>query len=378
MRAAPRLFTWRGIEFRTHWSLVVIASLLAWSLAGTAFPADASGYPTSVYWIAGVLAAVAFLASITAHELGHSIVAQNRGIRVRSITLWLFGGVAQLDRRPQTWREEMAVALAGPAVSIGIGFGSIAAALLVWSTTASGLATASLAWLGSTNVILAVFNMLPGAPLDGGRVFAAWRWRGHGSPVRARAEASRAGVVVAHGMIAVGVVLIFIGATVSGLWLAFLGWFLAGAARAEFDDIETRHVLDHVTVGEVMTTHPAMVPEAMTVDTLVSSVLPKIHGSTVPVVRDGRLKGLITPEHLRRVFPGDRRHCTTADIATPGDKVVTAKAGELLLDALDRIDRDEQRIVVIDDSSHVVGLITPTDLARILRVAHRNESLARV
>lgn len=375
MRSALRIFTWRGIEIRTHWSLVVIASLLAWSLAATAFPANAAGYSTSNYWIVGVLAAVAFLAAITAHELGHSIVAQRRGIRVRRITLWLFGGVAELDRRPQTWRDEMAVALAGPAVSLAIGVVSIAAAVVIWATTASGLAAAGLAWLGSTNVMLALFNMLPGAPLDGGRVFAAWRWRGHGSPVRAREEAARAGVIVAHGMIAVGVGLVFVGGGASGLWLAFLGWFLASAARAEFDDIETRHVLDHLTVGEVMTPHPAMVPEAMTLDTLVGCVLPKIHGSTVPVVRDGRLKGLITPELLRGVAPGDWRHRTTADIATPGDRIITAKPDEFLLDALDRMGSDERRIVVVDDSSHVVGLITPTDLARTIRLARLREAL---
>ena len=167
-------------------------------------------------------------------------------------------------------------------------------------------------------MIVALFNLLPGAPLDGGRVFAAWRWRRHGSPVQAREEAAHAGVRVAHAMIAVGVVVVFIGAGSTGLWLALLGWFLAGAARAELSDVETRHVLDHLTVGEVMTPNPAMVPDTMTLDTLVGCVLPKIHGSTVPVVRDGRLVGLITPDHLRRVAPGEWRLRTTADIATPG------------------------------------------------------------
>jgi Zn-dependent protease/predicted transcriptional regulator len=372
---AARLWTWRGIEIRAHWSLLVIASLLAWSLAGTAFPAGAEGYSTGNYWVAGVLAATAFLASITAHELGHSVVAQRRGIRVRSITLWLFGGVARLDKRPQTWRDEMAVALAGPAVSLSIGVGSMAVAALVWQTTGSDLAAVGFAWLGSTNVILAVFNMLPGAPLDGGRVFAAWRWRGHGSPVRARQEAAKAGMVVAQTMIALGVVLVFAGAGISGLWLAFLGWFLASAARAEYDDIDTHHVLEHVTVGEVMTSRPATVPESMTLETLVGCVLPKIHGSTVPVVRDGQLKGLITPEHLRAVSPGDWRHRTTADIATPAAMVVTARPNEMLLDALDRMDPQHRRIVVLDDSAHVIGLITPTDLARTVQIARLRESL---
>ena len=373
--ASVRIFTWRGIEIRMHWSLLVVASLLTWSLADSAFPANSDSYSTSSYWFAGALATIAFVASIVGHELGHSIVAQRRGIHVRRITLWLFGGVAELDRRPQTWRDELSVALAGPAVSLLVGVVSAIAAGVVWAATGSGLAVAALAWLGSTNLILAVFNMLPGAPLDGGRVLAAWRWRSHGSPLRAREEAARAGVTLAHGLIATGVVLVFVGAAGSGLWLAFLGWFLAGAARAEFDDVEARHALDHLTVGEVMTPRPAMVPESMTLDTLVGCVLPKIHGSTVPVVRDGRLKGLITPDHLRRVAPGEWRLRTTADIATPVDDVITARPDELLLDAFERLHNDEHRIVVVDDSAHVVGLITPTDLARTIRLARLREAV---
>lgn len=375
MGAALRFGSWRGIEIRAHWSLLVIASLLTWSLADAALPDNAEGYSTAMYWVAGAVAAVAFLGAILAHELGHSIVAQRRGIRVRRITLWLFGGVAELDGRPQTWRNELSVALAGPAVSAAIGVSAVGAAAVLWAATDAGLATAVLAWLGSTNIMLALFNLLPGAPLDGGRVFAAWRWSRHGSPVRAREEAARAGVLVAHGMIALGVVLAFVGAAATGLWLAFLGWFLSSAARAEFSDIETRHVLDHVTVGEVMTSHPAMVPEMMTLDTLVGCVLPKIHGSTVPVVQDGRLTGLITPDHLRRVAPGEWRLRTTAEIATPASELVTAQPDELLLDVLDRMGGNERRVVVLDADDHVVGLITPTDLVRTIRVARLRDEL---
>ena len=138
----------------------------------------------------------------------------------------------------------------------------------------------------------------------------------------------------------------------------------------------TRHVLDHVTVGDVMTPHPAMVPDTMTVATLVGCVLQKIHGSTVPVVRDGRFVGLITPDHLRHVAPGQWSFLTTADIATPVDAVATARAAEPLLDALDRLASDQRRIVVVDDddASHVVGLITPTDLARAVRLARLREA----
>jgi CBS domain-containing protein len=162
--------------------------------------------------------------------------------------------------------------------------------------------------------------------------------------------------------------------------IALLGWCLAGAARAERADAETRHILDHVTVGDVMTSHPAMVPDTMTLATLVGCVLQKIHGSTVPIVRDGRLVGLVTPDHLRHIAPGEWRLLTTADVATPVGAFATATAHEPLLAALDRLATDERRIVVVDDddATHVVGVITPTDLARTVRLARLREAAVPV
>ena len=376
MPSALRIVTVRGIEIRSHWSLLLLGALLTWSLADTAFPQAAVGYSTAAYWVAGALTTVGFLMSLAAHELGHSLVAERRGTRVRSITLWLLGGIAELDRRPQTWRDEFAVAIAGPLVSLAVGAGAwTLAAALAWQTEDPGLLAVSVAWFGSTNVMLSLFNMLPGAPLDGGRVLAAWRWRHHGSAARARQEAARAGVILAQTMIAIGIVLTFAGAAGIGLWLALLGWFLASAARAEHDDVQTRSALDHMTVGDVMTPHPATVPESMDLATLVGCVLPKIHGSTIPVVRDGLLRGLITPEHVRRVSPGDWRRRTTADIATPADEVVTAQVDELLLDVLERTNDVRRRIVVIDESAHVIGVITPTDLARTIGIARLRQAL---
>jgi predicted transcriptional regulator len=162
--------------------------------------------------------------------------------------------------------------------------------------------------------------------------------------------------------------------------IALLGWFLTGAARAELADVETRHVLDHVTVGDVMTSHPAMVPDTMTLGTLVGCVLQKIHGSTVPVVRDGRLVGLVTPDHLRHVAPGEWSLLTTADVAAPVGAFATATVHEPILAALDRLATDERRIVVVDDddATHVVGVITPTDLARTVRLARLREAAVPV
>jgi CBS-domain-containing membrane protein len=158
-----------------------------------------------------------------------------------------------------------------------------------------------------------------------------------------------------------------------GLLLAFMAGFVVRAV-AKAGDREIRHTIDHLTVGEIMTPNPAMVPDTMTLDTLVGCVLQKVHGSTLPVVRDGHLVGLVTPDHLRHVAPGEWRLRTTADIATPGDEVKTARPDELLLAAFDRIGDDEKRLVVVDDADHVVGLVTPTDFARTVRRARRHDA----
>jgi Zn-dependent protease len=371
VRASIRFLRWRGIDIGAHWSLLPVAALISWGLADRqgALPREAPGYRPGEYWAAGIATAVAFLVGIAAHELGHAVIAQRRGISVKSITLWLFGGIAQLDAQPTSWQSELSVAVAGPIVSFVIGGLGLGAAAILASTSHADLVVHSLIWLGSTNLLLAGFNLLPGAPLDGGRVFTALRWRHHGDARRARDDGARAGMVVANALIALGLLAAFTGSIGTGLWLAFLGWFLGSAARGELVATETRHVLEGIRIEQVMTPSPVTVGPSMTLETLVTDVLSRVRGTAIPVVVDGQLRGLITPDHLRQVPPREWWNTEVGSIATPAHDVPTAQPAELLLIVLDRIGTALPRVVVLQADGRVVGVVTPTDVARTLRVA---------
>jgi len=369
VRQTLRLFTWRGISVGVHWSLFVIAALISYSLADVALPSSAPGYSTAAYWIAGVATAVMFLASIAAHELGHAVIAQRRGIAVKSINLWLFGGVAELEEQPKTWQAELGVGIVGPAVSMLLGGVGMGVAGIVAATTDAGLVTQALVWFGSSNLMLAGFNLLPGAPLDGGRVFTALRWKHHGDVHRARREGARAGMTVASGLIAIGIMAVFSGYLDTGLWLAFLGWFLASAARQELAADQARQVLAGITLAAVMTPNPVSVPPGLSLGSLVSDVLPRVRGSSIPVVVDGRLVGLITPDHLRAVPPAQWWDTEVGVVASPRSAISTATPYETLSAVLDRQEGFLRRIVVLDNDDRVVGIVTPTDLARIIQRA---------
>lgn len=369
VRQTIRLFTWRGIAVGVHWSLFVIAALLSFSLSDVALPSSAPGYSTAAYWVAGTATALMFLASIAAHELGHAVVAQRRGIAVKSINLWLFGGVAELEQQPSSWQAELAVGIVGPAVSMLVGGIGMGAAGLLAAMADAQLATQALLWFGSTNLILAGFNLLPGAPLDGGRVFTALRWKHHGDANRARREGARVGMSLASGLIALGIMAVFSGYTDTGLWLAFLGWFLASAARQELAADQARHILAGTTLASVMTPNPVTVPPGLSLGSLVSDVLPRVRGSSIPVVVDGRLAGLITPDHLRSVPPANWWDTEVGSVASPLSAIVTATPYEELSEVLDRQRGGLQRIVVVDSEGRVLGIITPTDLARIIQRA---------
>ena len=219
-----------GVRVGINWSLFVIFWLIAWSLASSELPHAAPGHSDVAYWLAGFAAAVVFYGCLLAHELAHAVVARHHGIEVEGIVLWLFGGVSRLKGEAATPDTELRVAFAGPATSLGLG-------LLFWAVTLAigtgSLAAAVTGWLGWLNGVLALFNLVPAFPLDGGRVLRALLWRTSGDKTSATLRAGRAGEAFGYVLICFGLVEFLAGAGLGGLWLVFLGWFLLAAARAE-------------------------------------------------------------------------------------------------------------------------------------------------
>jgi Zn-dependent protease/CBS domain-containing protein len=362
---AVRIGRVRGIDVRVDISALVIVVLIAWTLAAAALPALAPGYATSEYWLTGTLTALLFLASLLGHELSHSIVALGRHVRVRDITLWLLGGIAALESEPENADDELAIAVAGPVSSVLIGCGGLALAAGVAAFGGPSLAVAALAWLGSINLLLAVFNLAPAAPLDGGRVLRAWLWKRHGDRERAARTAARAGEIFGRFLVGVGILELLLGAPVSGIWAVLLGWFLLEAARAEGMRVDVGLRLSGLRMREVMTPDPVTVPASTTVDELLERYVTRHHCTSFPITDDGRVVGLATLARCRAVRARLHAGVTVSDIAWPLDEVTIAAPDELLTDVLQRATSGDNRVLVLD-GTRLVGILSPSDVARII------------
>ncbi len=368
---AVRLGSIRGIPIKAEWSLLVIFGLLTWSLASAGLPELAGGYTGPEYWTAAALTTAAFLGSLLVHELSHSIVARRHGIEVRDITLWLLGGVSRIEAEASTPSDDLRIALAGPGASIGIAVSAFLAALVCAAAGAPDLFVACVAWLASINVLLAVFNLVPAAPLDGGRVLRALLWRRSGDRVRAAISATRAGRVFAYVLVVAGFTEFVFVASVSGLWLVLLGWFLLTASRAEEAQIRMTRDLAGVRVAAVMTADPVTIPDDLNADQVLHEYMLGRHCSSFPVVdRTGQVIGLVTLRQLRELPAGRRATTRVAEIATPISEVPQAEPEEFLLDVLRRTStaRGDGRILVFLNG-RLAGIVSPTDVARVVEVA---------
>jgi Zn-dependent protease/CBS domain-containing protein len=367
---AVRVGSIDGIGIKLDWSVLVIFWLFTWSLAAAGLPSLASGYRASEYWLAALVTTVAFFASLLAHELSHCVVARRQGLHVRDITLWLLGGVSTIEQEPQTPSADLRIALAGPGTSLALGIAGLAVAALLEATNLPGLLVACAVWLGSVNILLALFNIVPAAPLDGGRVLRAIRWRQTGDRTRAALDAARAGRVFAFVLMTLGFFEFLFGADVSGLWFVLLGWFLLSASRAEEMQIHLTRDLAKTRVRDLMSTDPITVRDDMTVHEVLHDYVLARHCSTFPVLDDTRrLAGLVTLGRLRSVPPARRASTRVSAIAWPVAALTIAGPDELILDVLRRSAAGGDGRILACDADTVVGIVSPTDITRALQFA---------
>ena len=357
-----------GFPVKVNWSVLVILWLFAWSLASM-LPGVVPGYSSAIYWLAGVCGAVVLLASLLAHELAHAVVARRAGVEVVDVTLWMFGGVTRMSAEAKTPKTAFRIAVAGPATSLILAalFAGLAAGLR--GLGAEPIVVAVAWWLAGINLLLGLFNLLPGAPLDGGRVMRAYLWRRYGDPVRAGVGAARAGRVVAFLLIALGLVEFLTGSLVSGVWLAFIGWFMFAAAQQEEAQTLTRHSMVGVRVADVMTAHPHTAPAWITVESFIEDYLLRDRHSAYPVEdRDGSILGLITLAQLRGVSGSQRQTTLIREIAIPLSRVTTASPDEPVTALLERLTPEGGDRALVVDSGVVVGIITARDLTQLIDV----------
>ena len=288
-----------------NWSLFAIFGLIAWSLADGRFPYEFPGYTDGYYWAGGLLTATIFFACLLGHEMGHALVARARGVEVEGITLWLFGGVAKLKGDPKTASEEFQIAVAGPLVSLALAGAFAGASVGLEASGSSELLVGICAWLWRINAILALFNMLPAFPLDGGRVFRAllWRWKGK---TKATKWAARTGRAFGCLMISAGILEFAVRQSVDGIWIVFLGYFLLSAATAEERVIVTREALQGVTVAEAMSVAPEVVPGWTLVDGFLEEHGTQSRSHFAVASFDGSINGVISVKAAAALTPQER------------------------------------------------------------------------
>ncbi|HET9781546.1 MAG TPA: site-2 protease family protein [Candidatus Dormibacteraeota bacterium] len=366
MNPSLRLGRLFGIEIGLNWSLVFIFAVVTWTLATNILPVDAPGYPALLYWIVAAIGAVLFYTCLLAHELAHALVARSHGVKVAGITLWLFGGVSRLDGEPASAWSEALIAGVGPLTSFvvaAIAFG------LALATQANPLISDLFSYLTFVNLALGVFNLVPAFPLDGGRLLSSILWWRSGSRQRGVHNAVRIGRFFAFLMIGAGVVALFFGQALNGIWIAVLGWFLLSAGGAEEAGSNVRTLLRSVPVSAAMTSPVVTLPDWVTVEQFLESVAPNHSFTTYPVHEaSGRLTGVVRLSDLVRMPAGDRATRHLVEVARPIAEVPVTTPREDLSALIQRIGSALDQRVLVFDNGTLVGILSPADVARIITV----------
>jgi Zn-dependent protease len=365
-----------GIPIGIHYSWFVIAALITLSLSAR-FAATQPAWDPTLVWAVAVATAVLFFASIVLHELAHALVARANQLPVRSITLFALGGVAQIEKEATTAGREFWMAIAGPLMSVAIGLLCLAGARQFgWTLQheVSGVLPAMLGWLGYINVALAVFNLIPGYPLDGGRVLRAFLWRVSGDANKATRQAARTGQLVAFAFIFIGLFEAFAGAGMGGLWLALIGWFLLQASRANYARVELLHLLRDVRVADVMSREQRTIEADATLQQLVDDFLRS--GRHYALVADGEdaLVGLVTLSDVRRVDRADWDRTAVASVMRPLDAVRTVSPETPASDALEILTREDVNQLPVLDRRQVLGVLTRQQLQQAIRTQSEVEA----
>lgn len=362
MRGSISLGKIFGIPLRLHYTWFIIFVLVTVSLV-VYLPGD---YPIEWRIISGILTSLLFFASIIIHELAHSILAIRNNIPVREITLFVFGGVSQITKEASHPRTEFLIAIVGPLASLALG-GVFYGLHLLLAETQQTLAAGLMQWLAIINVILAVFNLIPGFPLDGGRIFRAIVWQRTHNYYRATHIAAKVGRGIAYSFIVGGIVIVFAyHLWLNGLWLIFIGWFLHDAARASYQQVLLRRASSGITVRHVMDYGCPFIPRDLNLRDLVQQYILPTGRSCFPVTREAVLEGMITLQQIKKIPKAKWDMTSVQDIMTPASKLKIAYPDQDVLTLLQ--EKEIANHIPVTERGKVIGMVNREELSRFLRI----------
>jgi Zn-dependent protease/predicted transcriptional regulator len=360
-----------GIDIKVHWSWVIILALVTFQLAVGYFPLQMPGENTVVYWVLGLIAALLLFVSVLLHELSHSFMALARGLKVRDIVLFIFGGVSNIEQEPESARDEFLVTVVGPLSSLvlaAIFFGLEQLVSPPVRRVGAG-AAAVLQYLAFINLLLGLFNLIPGFPLDGGRVLRSIVWAITRNLQTATRVAGAIGQLVAYGFIFWGLYQAFFLSDLSGLWISFIGWYLLNAAQQSVAGTVVRESLRGMNVGQVMEPAPLVAAPHMTIAQLLTQFILPYNLRAVPVAADGRLIGIVTLGDIKDVPQDQWGTVTVEQEMTGGEKLRTVRPQDGLDRAMELLgDGQFDQLPVVDPAGRLVGLLTRARLLRWLQI----------
>ncbi len=373
MKSSFRLFRIAGIDIGIHYTWIFIFIFFSWSLAQAYFPEAYPGSSTLAYWVTGIIATIMIFVSVLIHEMAHSLVARARGLPVNSITLFILGGVSNLEEEPAQPSVEFNMAIIGPATSLilAVIFWAITSAamgrIITISEIFAGISNASLviaviSYLALINLFLGAFNLIPGFPLDGGRVLRSILWGSTGNLVKATNIAGIVGQIFGWILIGVGLFFIFwIGSLFTGLWLAFIGWFLNSSADASRKEVALRERLSLVKVREMVNPNPEIIGPQISVDEMVKNVFNMRHGRAVPVCQNEKLVGIVTITDVKKV-PQESWAVTPVEQIMTRDPLYTVSPEDNVNTAMKLLVQHDINQVLVKQGEKCAGLLSRADI----------------
>lgn len=387
MRSGFRVGRLFGINLYIDWSWVIIFLLVTWNLAAGVFPALHPDWSFELNITLAIVASLLFFISVLAHEMAHSLVARARGLPVGRITLFIFGGVSNIEEEPPTPTTEFLMAVVGPLTSLILGVIFLFAGGALTDGAAASLtepgqvlanlqpAPTLLFWLGSVNILLGIFNLIPGFPLDGGRLLRSILWATTDNFLKATRWASWAGRAIAWLFIGIGVAMIFgvqipiLGTGfINGLWLIFIGWFLNSAASQSYQRVVIEDLLEGVPVSRLMHTYSSRVHPDMSLEEVVYDYIMGTEERTFPVIEDNQLVGLISIDEVRKIPRNDWNTTSVRQAMIPADQVAVISPAEDASDAFTILAQRDIRQMPVIENGELVGMLRRQDIIRWLRL----------
>lgn len=359
-----------GIDIRIHWSWFAIFGLLTYWLATGFYDDVYDDWTTEEEWAASIVTTVLFFTSVLLHELSHSIVARRLGLPVQNITLFIFGGVSALGAEPSSARQEFQVAIVGPLTSFVLG-GICAVITLVGWLALDRVDTPPFAvaeYLAFINIAVGIFNMLPGFPLDGGRVLRAAVWSRNRNMLRATRYASTAGTIISFGLMAVGVVSILAGNWIGGVWFIVIGWFLRNSAEQSYQQLVFKQTLEGVKVGELVNRSFYGAPPDMSLADVVTQYMFGHSQRAVPILVADDLLGIITMSDLQRVPTDQWSEVSAFKAMTPKERLYGVAPDDDVMQALEIMASQDVHQLPVIESRSFLGFITRADVLRLIQI----------